>query len=384
MKINENLLKLANYDPTKESKQLNIFGLCSKIEKNNLSLPLYQRDMSWTLQKSISLLNFQLLGKSPVSPISVNIIEDINESVPQIQFLSREIIEISNGQYSVVDGQQRLTTNYKAYINHDDYKNIVLDLKKGKFILINSQIRKHQIPVGVLYHYDEATLTKYISGNKFLSLPEIFSGLLQIRSKFKNYYYTINLSHDLSEDEQIEWFEVLNNAGSRVTTIQMRFSKLKAYGLDIYKDYANVYKQLVLDCGFDLFKPLSTGVSYPIAALNPIYEKEILTTHKNNFAPIPSDVKEDQLCNLNVDTLKEYCEITLEYLKKALSFIKDNGLRNPERVDYINYLIGYFIFHSDEDFINQKSDLISWCNTVNFTDKSNSERRSIYTNLITM
>lgn len=364
MEINENLLKLANYDPTKESKQLNIFGLCSKIEKNNLSLPLYQRDMSWTLQKSISLLNFQLLVKSPVSPISVNIIEDINESVPQIQFLSREIIEISNGQYSVVDGKQRLTTNYKAYINHDDYKNIVLDLKKGKFILINSQIRKHQIPVGVLYHYDEATLTKYISGNKFLSLPEIFSGLLQIRSKFKNYHYTINLSHDLFEDEQIEWFEVLNNAGSRVTTIQMRFSKLKAYGLDIYKDYANVYKQLVLDCGFDLFKPLSTDVSYPIAALNPIYEKEILTTHKNNFAPIPSDVKEDQLCNLNVDTLKEYCEITLEYLKKALSFIKDNGLRNPERVDYINYLIGYFIFHSDEDFINQKSDLISWYNLL--------------------
>ena len=364
MEINENLLKLANYDPTKESKQLNIFGLCSKIEKNNLSLPLYQRDMSWTLQKSISLLNFQLLVKSPVSPISVNIIEDINESVPQIQFLSREIIEISNGQYSVVDGKQRLTTNYKAYINHDDYKNIVLDLKKGKFILINSQIRKHQIPVGVLYHYDESTLTKYISGNKFLSLPEIFSGLLQIRSKFKNYHYTINLSHDLFEDEQIEWFEVLNNAGSRVTTIQMRFSKLKAYGLDIYKDYANVYKQLVLDCGFDLFKPLSTDVSYPIAALNPIYEKEILTTHKNNFAPIPSDVKEDQLCNLNVDTLKEYCEITLEYLKKALSFIKDNGLRNPERVDYINYLIGYFIFHSDEDFINQKSDLISWYNLL--------------------
>ena len=33
MKINENLLDLANYDPTKESKQLNIFGLCSKIEK---------------------------------------------------------------------------------------------------------------------------------------------------------------------------------------------------------------------------------------------------------------------------------------------------------------------------------------------------------------
>jgi hypothetical protein len=31
----------------------------------------------------------------------------------------------------------------------------------------------------------------------------------------KNYNYTINLAEDLSEDEQISWFEVLNNAGSR-------------------------------------------------------------------------------------------------------------------------------------------------------------------------
>lgn len=34
------------------------------------------------------------------------------------------------------------------------------------------------------------------------------------------------MAEDLSEDEQITWFEVLNNAGSRVSIIQMRFAKM--------------------------------------------------------------------------------------------------------------------------------------------------------------
>lgn len=33
------------------------------------------------------------------------------------------------GQLSVVDGQQGLTTNYKAYSNHEDYINKKLSLR---------------------------------------------------------------------------------------------------------------------------------------------------------------------------------------------------------------------------------------------------------------
>ena len=39
------------------------------------------------------------------------------------------------GQFSVVDGQQRLTTNYKAFCNNDDLRDIVLDLGSGKFVI---------------------------------------------------------------------------------------------------------------------------------------------------------------------------------------------------------------------------------------------------------
>lgn len=67
MIINKNLVKAAGYNPTKESRQKSIFEMCDLIEKGEISLPLYQRDLSWTLKKSIELLNYQLLGKSPVS-----------------------------------------------------------------------------------------------------------------------------------------------------------------------------------------------------------------------------------------------------------------------------------------------------------------------------
>ena len=74
MNINKQLLEAANLNPTKNSRQEYIFTLCEYIEKNELTLPLYQRDVSWTLAKCVELLNYQLLSKSPISAISINII----------------------------------------------------------------------------------------------------------------------------------------------------------------------------------------------------------------------------------------------------------------------------------------------------------------------
>lgn len=77
MNINRQLLEAANLNPTKNSRQEYIFTLCEYIEKNELTLPLYQRDISWTLHKCVELLNYQLLSKSPISAISINIINNI-------------------------------------------------------------------------------------------------------------------------------------------------------------------------------------------------------------------------------------------------------------------------------------------------------------------
>ncbi|MDY4604031.1 DUF262 domain-containing protein [Clostridium tertium] len=385
MRINEELLKAASFNPTKRTYQITISNLCEKIENEEITLPLYQRDVSWTIEKAVDLLNYQMLGPAPVSPISVNEINNTEDGsyVVQISFIDREIIkDIKRGQLSITDGQQRLTTNYKAYINHEDFRNIVLDLSKGCFTFVDKELKKNQIPVGMLLNKDTNKLFEYINKNSVLSKPEIINVLLQIRGKIRDYNYTVNLAEDLTEDEQINWFEVLNNAGSRVTRIQMRFSKLKVEGIDIYTQYTKKFKDIIEGYGLDLFKVKDTEVSIPVAALNPAYELIMNKIHTNNYTPIPSDARENQLCNLNSKKLLKCFEITLIALNNTMKLIDDNKLKYPTRLDYITYLTGAFVFKNNSFSKEEEKKIIEWYGKVDFKNKSNSERRAIFSELL--
>ena len=358
MRVNKGLMIAATFDPTKRTSLITVADMCRKIEENSISLPLYQRDISWTLQKCIDLLNYQLWGKAPVSPISINVINTVDSAVPQVSFI--------------------------AYCNHDDFRNIVLDLGKGEFTEVRDSIRSNQIPVGILLNKEDTKLFEYTKAKSALGSADVLSVLLQVRSKMRNYNYTLNSAEDLTEDEQIEWFEVLNNAGSRVSIIQMRFSKLKAHGIDIYKQYTNLYRTRVYEAGYeDFFTPQKTNVSYPVAALNPAYEVITQKPHSGNYAPIPSDTKENQLCNLSPEQLTQCFSMTLAALDRTLDFINENTPTQLPRIDYINYLLGYFIFHNEVLTEDNKEKLLQWMDNVDFTNKSNSERRDIFTALIT-
>ena len=134
MKINNQKLQAAiNLNPTKRSQTMTIADLSERIENGTLTVPLYQRGLSWNDDKAIALFNYQLFGKAPVAPISLNEI-GTNDDVPQLSFISRdEVLGDNNGKLSVVDGQQRLTTNYKAYSNDDSFNNIVFDFTQARF-----------------------------------------------------------------------------------------------------------------------------------------------------------------------------------------------------------------------------------------------------------
>jgi len=328
--------------------------MCKKIEVDELTLPLYQRDVSWNIDKSVALLNFQLFGKAPVAPISINSSIAEQTTVPQISFLTRDSVNLVNRHQatlqSVVDGQQRLTTNYKAYTNHDDYRNIVLDVSKAKFRKIDEAIPDTCIPVGILLNKDPIKLEQYLERKGTLKL---YGVLTRVRSKLLSYNYTINIAENLSEEEQIEWFEILNNAGSRVTTLQMAFSKLKVKNLDIYKDFTNPFGEKVASRGLEEhFNPFTTNVSYPIAALNPAYEFLMKDkVHSNNYAPIPSDTKEDLIIKVDVDNLHKIILITLEALDLTLDFFEKNELiKIVDRMDYVLYMLGYFVFKENNQF----------------------------------
>lgn len=66
------------------------------------------------------------------------------------------------------------------------------------------------------------------------------------------------------------------------------------------------------------------------------------------------------------------------FRKKLSSFHQEIN----DSSDYVNYLVGYFVFHRENISNEQRENLINWYNSVEFTNKSNTARRKIYTDLL--
>ncbi|AKD24192.1 hypothetical protein XM40_03450 [Bacillus velezensis] len=365
---------------------MSLGNLCKDIEEGRLTLPIFQTGIRWKVEKSIELLNFQLNGKAAVAPISINVIENRSVAVPQVKFISRDLVseEELAGKHSVNDGQQRLSCNYKAYTDDDEFRNVVLDITTGKFVLNSGSMRNSQIPVGKLYNKDPKVFEKFVGENPQMQSFEVQSLLTRIRNKFLAYYYTVNYAKDLSEEEQREWFEVLNLAGSKVTETEVHLTEMLVKGVDYYKDYAEKFGEKLKEAGLDnLFVQKATEISIPLAALNPAYELIKQKPHSANFSPMPSDVKASLISKLTAEELRTIFNLTLDALEKALTFIESERLSEPKRIDYITYLLGAFVFLQNAELnAAQKTLLVEWYEQVEFAKKDNGARRNIFDNLI--
>lgn len=385
LKVHKDLDMYANFDPTKESHTKAIKDICRDIEKGVIVLPIFQTYVRWQLEKSIELLNFQLRGKAAVSPISINKIIDGIDVGTQITFIDRNVVKESlKNKWSVVDGQQRLTCNYKAYSNHPDFRNIVFDITLGKFVLNYEMLKDNQIPVGILYYKDAKLLDEFIGQRKHLQ-PYAISGLLgKIRNKFLGYYYTVNIANDLTESEQLEWFEVLNLAGTKVTGIQVQLTEMLVKGVDYYTEYSGKFLNRLKESELELLLiQKSTELSTPLSMLNPAIEVLEKLPHKNNFCPIPSDVKASKISKYSPEKIRQLFNIALIGLNHAIIFIENNNLKKPNRIDYVTYLSGAFMYIGNRTLNTEEIQyLIEWYNTVDFTDQGNTIRRSIFEDLI--
>lgn len=386
IRINKKLDYFSSFDPTKESKPISLGNLCKDIEEGRLSLPIFQTGIRWKVEKSIELLNFQLVGKAAVAPISINIIENKSIAVPQVKFITRELIPVEElgGKHSVNDGQQRLSCNYKAYTDDEEFRNVVLDITTGKFVLNSGSMRKSQIPVGKLYNKDPKVFERFIRDNPEMQEFEIQSLLTRIRNKFLAYYYTVNYAKDLNEEEQREWFEVLNLAGSKVTETEVHLTEMLVKGVDYYKEYAEKFGEKLKEADLDgLFVQKATEISVPLAALNPAYEVLKQRTHSANFSPMPSDVKASLMSKLKAEELRTIFTWTLEALDKALTFIDSKQLAEPKRIDYLTYLLGAFVVLQNEKLNEtQETFLVEWYENVEFAKKDNGVRRKIFEDLL--
>ncbi|OPJ63706.1 GmrSD restriction endonuclease domain-containing protein [Clostridium chromiireducens] len=385
------LMEQADFDPSKERKEITIRELCSDIEKGKIVLPVFQTYLRWTKEKATALFNYQLSGKAPVAPISINLIDDPEQVIEQITFLNREIVNKNDlvGKLSVADGQQRLSTNYKAYINHRHFQNIVLDLRKCKFITFDMNVQtkptNYQIPVGILYNKDQSVFYEYVNSKNSLKKDDVKDVLSSIRKKHEKYYYVVNFAKNMSKAEQMGWFEVLNLAGTQVTESMVYLTDLLVKGVDFYTEYAIPFGEKLYNYGFgDLFPRKSAEISIPLAALNPAFNKVTVKNRTNNSSPIPSDVKPKSIGKCEVSDIKKMIQVTLEALDNVLNFLDSTvGIKKLERIDIITYLIGLFI-ENDISKMNdkQRKFVIKWINEVDFINNSNKLRREKYSNLL--
>lgn len=383
--INKNLFITKDYNPTNLSLTLTIKDICQRIDNNEICLPVFQTSMRWSMLDALKFFNYELNGKAPVSAISANLIEDENISVRQLSLINRHPIIKTKGCYSINDGQQRCKSNHAVYAGDSNYDCIVLDLIKGLFILKDKVLEPHQIPITSLYNKDSKKLYEYIRNNSELNTPDITDFLLDIRNKFMNYKFTINVGRDLSKDEQTDWFDILNRAGSPIPEVQITFSRFLEEGIDIYNDYVIPYRNLINSYGYEssIFQKRSAEVSIAIASLNSAYELITNSIHTNQFSHIASDEKSTSLCKLSVDELKKCFTLTLTNLVKALDFINDKKLLKPKRCEYITFILGLFVKLDGTPLTKtQEAALIDWFNSVNFKGLGNPQRRTIYSDVL--
>lgn len=387
----DELMREADFDPSKERKDMTIRKLCEDIEEGNVVLPVFQTYIRWTKEKVKDLFNYQLSGKAPVAPISINLIDNPTQVIEQISFLDRRMLDKETlvGKFSVADGQQRLSANYKAYINDPELSNIVLDLKKGCFLIYDLNVQTEptnfQIPVGVLYNKEQSVFLNYVNSKTSLKKDTIKDVLASIRKKHQNYYYVVNFATNLSKQEQMKWFEVLNLAGSQVTASMVYLTDLLVKGIDFYTEYAIPFGEILDNYGYgQLFPRKSAEISIPLAALNPAFYKITEKMKTNNSSPIPSDVKPKLIGQASVEDIKEMIRITLNSLKETLQFIYDTkNVKKPDRIDVITYLVGLFTENNISKMNDeQKTFVVKWINEVDFINNSNKLRREKYIQLL--
>lgn len=356
----------------------NVEDVCKLLKSGKMRFTFEYSEIVWTRDHIIAYLNNMIFGNTPISPIAINI-ESLNSfSYDLTEEISKKPFEdTTNIQYAVIDGRQRIQLYFKSYTNNPDFANIVLDLSLYRFKIM-SDMEKNSIPIGIIFNENESVFTSYIS-KKTDSQVEL---LKAVRNRFFKHTIMVMFANNLFRDQQLKWFTELNNAGSSMTGADMLLFKLDAKDntLKPYESYILPYNNLISNYGFDyLVSSSKAKISYPLTALNPLIELMFRVGHKNNYTPIPSDVKISIIDSIHPNDLRTMFADSLIALNWTLEFLKKIEII-PTRMEYITFISGFYILRNPTE--NAYNVLKTWCEETIFTDTTNTEKRQIYSNLL--
>ncbi len=240
--------------PKPDSKKYS--DLISEIQKGIIKIPKFQREFVWSIEKTAGLLDSILKGY----PIGTFILWQTSERINDIKNVGNlDIPDTPEGtkvQY-VLDGQQRITSLYAAYLGAEiqkvgekkitDYSNIYVNLD------------------GDIEVNDEQVITAEPIGEKYLSLHDVlsfsYSKAKELSDRFSedeletiNSYSTAFKTYEFSTvvlrkediDSAIEVFTRINTGGQTLTLFEIMSAKTydEQQKFDMQVKWTGVIKEL--------------------------------------------------------------------------------------------------------------------------------------------
>jgi hypothetical protein len=246
-----------NKQPKPDSKKYT--DLINEIQKGFIKVPKFQRDFVWSIEKTAKLLDSILKGY----PIGTFILWETNERLSNIKTIGNlelpDVPDDAKIQY-VLDGQQRITSLYAAYLGAKikkegekkvtNYEDIFVKLY-GNINDNDDQIVLHEKPEG-----QHITL-KDLLNLKYSELKEKFSSeeidiIQEYKETFTSYDFSTVVLRKEDIDSAIEVFTRINTGGQTLTLFEIMSAK--TYDEEQNFDMANHYQQLLQDlkdCNYD-------------------------------------------------------------------------------------------------------------------------------------
>jgi hypothetical protein len=282
-----------NMQPKPDSKKYT--DLIYEIQKGQIKVPKFQRNFVWSLDKTAKLLDSILKGY----PIGTFILWETNERLNDIKNIGNlelpSVPDDTKIQY-VLDGQQRITSLYAAYLGAKiqkegekkitNYANIFVDLEG------DAENNDDQI---VVFEEPEST---------FISLHEVLNfndHLIDIQEKYSNeqfrkihQYSQAFATYDFSTiilrkediDSAIEVFTRINTGGQILTLFEIMSAK--TYDEEKNFDMEERYQNLMDELSERKYNSISSSVILSILSLVLSKNKEckrktILALDKQNI-----------------------------------------------------------------------------------------------------
>lgn len=358
--------------PKPDSKKYS--DLISEIEKGIIKIPKFQRDFVWSIDKTAKLLDSILKGY----PIGTFILWQTDERINNIKKIGDLAIppapDGTKVQY-VLDGQQRITSLYAAYLGAKIRKEGEKKITDYNDIVVNLDTDIHENDEHVISA--EPTGEKYISLNTVLNFSFSKAKLLSDKfseeeleridnysTAFKTYEFSTVILRKEDIDSAIEVFTRINTGGQTLTLFEIMSAK--TYDENQHFDMQAKWKKFIKELKEIKYDSISSTVilsllSIVLSRTKECKRKTILAINKQEI----------------IDTWGE----AISALKASIDYFRTT-YRIPvsHLLPYDSLLVpfGYYFYHNhDKPEGNQRKYLeeFFWRMSLSFRYSSSTESR---------